>query len=93
MSVQKLSISMPAEVAADVRAAARESGQSVSAWVVAALGDRLRHAALGRYIAYVQAEDGPFTEEELAQARRRLGYGENGEDLDAPEPHPATGAA
>jgi hypothetical protein len=74
MSVEKLSVSMPPEVAAQVRAAALAANQPVSAWVAEALGERLRQEALGELVAGWQAEGGVFTPEELDDARRRLGF-------------------
>jgi hypothetical protein len=41
--------------------------------MAAAAADRLRHSGLGAALDAWEAEDGPFTEAELAEAARVLG--------------------
>jgi hypothetical protein len=74
MSVEKMSISMDEPLGAAIRAAAREAGQPVSTWVAEAAQAKLRSVALRRFLDEWQAENGAFTEEELAAAELRLGY-------------------
>jgi post-segregation antitoxin (ccd killing protein) len=73
MSVQKLSISLPGALATSVRAEAKASGVSVSAWVAQAIRAQLRHRALGEFLVAWEAEHGPLTAEELADGYRTLG--------------------
>jgi 8-oxo-dGTP pyrophosphatase MutT (NUDIX family) len=73
--VEKVTVSLPADKAAGIRAAAEEAGLSVSAWIVDALGDRLRHHYLGEFLAAYQAEFGVITPEEVAAAKAELGWG------------------
>jgi len=64
----------PALVRAANEAVARGAASSLSAWVNAALMDRVAHerrlAALGEAIEAYEARHGKFTEEELAKERR-----------------------
>ncbi len=74
MTVTKLSISLNAEQAEEIRAAAAAAGLSVSAWVAEAIRPRLRSEALRRYLEEYQEEFGAFTEEEIEQADIALGF-------------------
>ncbi len=73
MPIDRLTITMDAELGAAVRDAAGRSGMSVSAWLARAASDRLRNDLLGEALARWEAEDGPFTEEELDAAAAKLG--------------------
>jgi hypothetical protein len=73
VQVDRLSITMPPDVGSAVRDAAARQGISVSAWLVRAAEDRLRNELLGAALDAWEAEDGPFTEEELASAAAELG--------------------
>lgn len=66
---------MPPATGAAVREAAAREGMSVSSWLVAAAGLRLRNELLGAALDQWEAEDGPFTEQELNDARRAVGGG------------------
>ncbi len=68
-----MSISMDAEIAAQVREAALRAGVPLSAWMADAARAKLRHESLAAFLDEYQAEHGAFTEEELEQARARLG--------------------
>lgn len=74
MKVEKLSISMDPRLGDDVRAAAAKADTSLSAWLAEAAVARLRREALAELLADWQAEHGPITGAELAQARAELGY-------------------
>lgn len=74
MTVEKISISLDGPLGAAIRAAAREAGQPVSAWVAEAAQAKLRSVALRQFLDEWQAENGAFTEAELEAAERRLGY-------------------
>jgi len=72
MSISRLSISLPPDVEAAVRAAAEDAGMSVSAWV-ASVAERAAKIQQGRKaVAEYEAEHGRFSEEERHEARRTL---------------------
>jgi hypothetical protein len=73
MKVDKMSISLDAGLAAEVREAARRSGQSLSAWVADAVAEKRRSEALQEVLDEWEAEHGPIPDEELARARNELG--------------------
>ena len=66
--VDRLSVTMPPEVGAAVRSAAARTGTSVSNWLTAAAEQRLRNELLGAALDAWEAEESPFTEEELNSA-------------------------
>ena len=68
-----LIISLPPDLAAEVREAAEEDGQNTSAWLVDAARRRLKARGLREVVAEYEALHGAFTEEELAIARKKLG--------------------
>ncbi|WP_129668691.1 hypothetical protein [Phytoactinopolyspora endophytica] len=74
MKVVKMSISLDPELDREVRDAARRSGQSLSAWLSDAAAQWLRSQSLREFVDDYEREHGPFTEEELSEARKRLGY-------------------
>ncbi|MBB6171157.1 metal-responsive CopG/Arc/MetJ family transcriptional regulator [Nocardiopsis mwathae] len=76
MTVRKMSISMPEEIAELIRDAAEENGQSVSSWATEAFEEKLRAAAWRKQaeessreliIAY-EAEHGPIPEHDREAA-------------------------
>lgn len=73
MSVQRFGVSFDQELAAQVQAAARAAGQPVSTWLAEAARRRLARDGLLAVVADWEAEHGPLSEEELANARRELG--------------------
>jgi hypothetical protein len=72
MQVDRLSITMEPKLGAAARKAAKRAGMSVSAWIAEATADRIRNDALGRALDEFEAEEGPFTEAELAAAADSL---------------------
>lgn len=68
-----LIVSLPADLAADLREAAEQDGQRMSTWLADAARRRLKARGLREVVAEWEAINGPFTEEELATARKRLG--------------------
>jgi hypothetical protein len=74
MNVDKMSISIAADLGEEVRAAAERAGVSVSSWVAEAAAARLRRQALGEFLAEWQAEHGEISADEVAHARAELGY-------------------
>ncbi len=66
---QPISVSLPRELVARLRQQAGPRG--VSAYVQRAVDVQLRREALQEWLDEVAAQDGPITEEELADARRR----------------------
>jgi hypothetical protein len=71
--VDRFSVTMPPEIGAAVRAAAARQGASVSNWLAAAASQRLRNELLGAALDAWEAEDGPFSDEELDAATAALG--------------------
>lgn len=72
MTVDKMSISLDAELGEAVRSAAAQAGAPLSSWLAEAAASRLRADALSQFLAGWEAEHGAFTPEELAQAEREL---------------------
>ncbi len=70
--VDRLSVTMPPEVGAAVRASAAREGTSVSNWLTAAAAGRLRNELLGAALDHWEAEEGPFGEDELNAAAAAL---------------------
>jgi uncharacterized protein (DUF1778 family) len=70
--VDRLSITMAPEIGAAVREAAAREGQSVSMWLTVAAAQRLRNVLLGAALDLWEAEDGPFSDEELNTATAAL---------------------
>lgn len=74
MSVEKLSISLDAELAASVRAAANDQDVSVSTWLAEAAQARVRQRQLREVLDALAAEEGPLDpaeiDELIARARR-----------------------
>ena len=75
--VDRLSVTMPPAIGAAVREAAARQGASVSTWLVAAAAQRLRNELLGAALDRWEAEEGPFTDQELNDAVRALGSTRN----------------
>jgi hypothetical protein len=73
MAVDRLSVTLDDRLGAAVRDAAAQAGLSVSAWLAGAASDRLRNELLGKALDQWEADDGPFSESELAEAARSLG--------------------
>jgi hypothetical protein len=69
----RITMTMDDTLAAAVRAAARRSGASVSAWLAEAAADKLRHELLGMALDRWEEEIGPPTPEELERAAEILG--------------------
>lgn len=66
---------MPPDIGAAVRESAARQGTSVSNWITAAAGLRLRNELLGAALDHWEAEDGPFSDEELKAAASALRAG------------------
>ncbi len=73
MNVDRLSVTLEAQLGAAVRDAAARSGVSVSSWIAGAAADRLRNELLGRALDRWEEEDGAFSEAELDAAAAALG--------------------
>lgn len=71
--VDRFSVTMPPEIGAAVREAATRQGASVSNWLAGAASQRLRNELLGAALEVWEAEDGPFTDDELDAAAAALG--------------------
>jgi hypothetical protein len=72
MAVRKLSIALEEDVARAAREAAEREGLSLSAWVNEAAREALAIEDGLAAVAEYEAENGPFTEEELAAADAAL---------------------
>jgi hypothetical protein len=70
--VDRLSVTMAPEIGAAVRDAAAREGTSVSNWLAGAASQRLRNELLGAALDLWEAEDGPFSDEELDSAAAAL---------------------
>jgi hypothetical protein len=73
MKVDKMSISLGAELGDEVRRAARKAGTGISAWLAAAAAAKLRADALRAFLDTWEREQGPLTPEELGRAEKELG--------------------
>jgi hypothetical protein len=73
MAVERLTVSLEAELADAVRDAADADAQNVSAWLADAARRQLAARGLRDSIAEWEREHGAFTNDELAEARSRLG--------------------
>ena len=73
MKVEKLSISLEAELGSEVRAAAQKAGMGVSSWVAEAAAAKLRAEALAEFLDRWEKKHGPLTAKELSRAEAELG--------------------
>lgn len=73
MNVDRFSVTMDPDLGAAVREVAARAGMSVSGWLAEAAADRLRNDLLGAALDAWEAEDGPFTDQELDSAAVALG--------------------
>jgi hypothetical protein len=90
MNVDRFSVTMEPELGAAVREAAARSGVSVSRWISDAASDHLRNELLGAALGAWEAEDGAFTDTELDDAARRLGWRSRaGRNVDGPSRAPS----
>lgn len=74
MATERLTISLDAELAALVRAAAEADRGNVSSWLADAARRRLESRGLRAVIVDWEIQHGAISEEERAEARRRLGW-------------------
>lgn len=74
MATERLTISIDAELAALVRAAAESERGNVSSWLAAAAQRRLESQGLRTVIVDWEAEHGAISDAERSEARRRLGW-------------------
>ena len=73
MTVERITVSLDAELAAAVRGAAEADDQNVSAWLAGAARRQLDARGLRDVIADWEAIHGAFRDEELRAARARIG--------------------
>jgi hypothetical protein len=69
MAVEKLAISLPPELLAEVRSDAESCGETVSGWLADAAARKLRRRAAQNALREFEAEHGEITDEELAEVR------------------------
>jgi hypothetical protein len=68
MSVERLAVSFEPELAKEVRdAASLTLDGNVSAWLAEAARNKLRQQALGEAVRQYEAEEGEFSDEEMAE--------------------------
>lgn len=65
MTVERITVSLPATIRADAQEAADAAGIALSTVVAEALSSWLRNQHLGMWLAEFQQEHGAFTEAEL----------------------------
>ena len=70
--VDRLSVTMVPQIGTAVREAAAREGTSVSTWISEAAAQRLRNDLLGVALDQWEAEDGPFSDDELNAAAKAL---------------------
>jgi hypothetical protein len=75
MKVDKMSISLDADLGDQVRDAARKAGTGLSSWLAGAAAARLRTEALEEFLGAWEKKHGNLTASELSQAERELGIG------------------
>lgn len=73
--VDKMSISLEADLGEAVREAARNAGEGLSSWLAEAAAAKLRAEALEQFLDEWEREHGPLTAAELERAERELGLG------------------
>ncbi len=73
MAVERMTVSLDADLAHAVRLAADEDTENISAWLADAARRRLAARGLADVVAEWEAVHGAFTADELDQARARLG--------------------
>jgi hypothetical protein len=73
MKVDKMSISLEAELGDEVRAAALKAGIGLSSWLAEAAAAKLRAEALAKFLDKWEKEHIPLTAEELSRAESELG--------------------
>jgi hypothetical protein len=71
--VDRFSVTMPPALGSAVRQAAAREGTSVSTWLSEAAADKIRSELLGEALDAWEAEDGPFSDDELNAAAAALG--------------------
>jgi predicted transcriptional regulator len=70
MTMDRISITVDAELGQAVRQAAAAEGVSVSSWASEALADRVRKHSLRAFLDEWEAEAGPISDEDKAEAKR-----------------------
>ena len=68
MAVRKITISIPPEMADEIRADARSAGTSVSGWIVEAAAAELRRKHMKAALGEFERRRGPLTDQEKAEA-------------------------
>jgi metal-responsive CopG/Arc/MetJ family transcriptional regulator len=72
MAVERLTVSLEAELAEAVREAAEADAQNLSAWLADAARRRLASRGLRDVVTQWEAQHGSFTDDELVAARARI---------------------
>ena len=72
MAVDRLSVKVPSELGAALRALAKREGETVSTIVTGAIASRVRLAALDRALADADRQFGALDDDLVARAETRL---------------------
>jgi len=70
MGVRKITVSLPPDLARTMDADARETGESVSAWVADAVARKLRRKQAREALRAFEAKHGPLTDADRRAARK-----------------------
>jgi hypothetical protein len=73
VKVDKMSVSLDADLGDAVRSAASRAGKPLSSWLAEAAASKLRAEALTEFLAGWEAEHGALTAQEIGRAERELG--------------------
>ena len=74
VAVDRITVSLDADLARRIRLQAELEGRTVSAWLSDAAAAELGRQGLAAVIADYEAEFGAFTDEEMQAAKERLGW-------------------
>ena len=76
VGTDRLTVTVNSELGKELRRIAKSDGMSVSGWVSVAIEHRVRNHLLGQPLDEWEAEAGPFTDQELAEADKLLAEAE-----------------
>lgn len=69
---ERVTVSLPRQLARELRIAAEDEHTSVSGWVAESVQNRLLVRRMRAYIEEYEREFGEITDEEIAEVRRRV---------------------
>jgi hypothetical protein len=74
MATERVTVSLESDLAAAIREAAEADHENVSAWIATAARRLLAARGLRQVVEEWERTQGAFTDDEIAEARRRLGW-------------------